>query len=130
MDKWKLDFEWLRVRHIVKDSMDKTDLPDLQSILYLIGIQELGRWDPEKSFSKEEKQDLMHVAVCTLLEEDGYYIFEGRDQDGWPHWKEDQRFNLKGIDEQEEYLKIKVIKYFDALEQLNGGFAEHEIDKT
>jgi len=73
MDEWKLDFEWLRIRHIVKDAMDKKDLPDLQSILYLIGIQELGRWDPEKNFSKEEKQDLMHVAVCTLLEEDGYF---------------------------------------------------------
>ena len=127
MSEWKLDFDWLRIRHIVKDAMDKKELPDLQSILYLIGIQELGRWNNDESFSKEEKQDLMHIAVCTLLEEDGYYVFEGRDQDGWPHWKEGNTFELKGIDEQEEFLKIKVIKYFEALEQLNGGFAEHEV---
>lgn len=127
MDRWKMDFEWLRVRHIVKDAMAKKDLPDLQSILYLIGIQELGRWDPENNFSKEEKQDLMHIAVCTLLEEDGYFEFEGRDQDGWPHWRENKRFEVKGIDEQEEYLKEKVIKYFTALEKLNGGFAEQEV---
>jgi len=126
MDEWKIDFEWLRIRHIVKDSMAKTELPDLQSILYLIGIQELGRWDPEKSFSKEEKQDLMHIAVCTLLEEDGYYTFSGRDQDGWPHWKEQNRFEIQGIDEQEQFLKLKVIKYFDSLEKLNGGFAQHK----
>lgn len=125
MDVWKLDFEWLRIRHIVKDSMQKSDLPDLQSILYLIGIQELGRWDVERSFSKEEKQDLMHIAVCTLLEEEGYYEFEGRDHDGWPHWKEANKFDVKGIEEQEAYLKTRVIEYFKALEKLNGGFEQH-----
>jgi len=118
MEDWKLDFEWLRVRHLVKDSMNKTELPDLQSILYLIGIQELGRWDGETNFSKEEKQDLMHIAVCTLLEEEGYYIFEGRDQDGWPHWKEYSSFKIAGLEEQERFLKEKVIEYFQALEQL------------
>jgi len=122
MDEWKTDFEWLRVRHIVKDAMDKDKLPDLQSILYLIGIQELGRWDVELGFSKEEKQDLMHVAVCTLLEEDEYYIFEGRDQDGWPHWKVGKSFTTKGASSQEEILKQKVIKYFASMETYNGGF--------
>ena len=118
MEEWQLDFEWLRIRHLVKDSMGKKDLPDLQSILYLIGIQELGRWDGEKQFTKEEKQDLMHIAVCTLLEEEGYYIFTGRDQDGWPHWKENNSFNIKGLADQEIFLKKKVIRYFQALEQL------------
>lgn len=118
MEEWKLDFEWLRVRHLVKDSMNKTDLPDLQSILYLIGIQELGRWDGERNFTKEEKQDLMHVGVCTLLEDEGFYIFEGRDQDGWPHWKENKSFKISGLAEQERFLKEKVIGYFQALEQL------------
>jgi len=126
MEEWKLDFDWLRVRHIVKDSMNKADLPDLQSILYLIGIQELGRWDVERSFTKEEKQDLMHIAVCTLLEEEGYYVFSGRDQDGWPHWKENKTFDVIGLEKQEEFLKEKVIKYFNALEKLNGGFEESQ----
>lgn len=118
MEEWQLDFEWLRVRHLVKDSMGKKDLPDLQSILYLIGIQELGRWDGDNNFTKEEKQDLMHIAVCTLLEDEGYFKFEGRDQDGWPHWKENITFKVSGLEEQEAFLKKKVIKYFHALEQL------------
>ena len=118
MEEWQLEFEWLRVRHLVKDSMGKKELPDLQSILYLIGIQELGRWDGDKNFTKEEKQDLMHIAVCTLLEEEGYYKFEGRDQDGWPHWKENIVFNISGLDGQESFLKKKVIGYFKALELL------------
>ena len=125
MEEWKSDFEWLRVRHVVKDAMGKDKLPDLQSILFLIGIQELGRWDHEKTFSKEEKQDLMHIAVCTLLEEDGYYDFVGRDQDGWPHWKKGRSFTTAGVKNQEEILKQKVIKYFSDMEAYNGGFAHH-----
>lgn len=118
MEEWQMDFEWLRIRHFVKDSMGRKDLPDLQSILYLIGIQELGRWDGEKNFTKEEKQDLMHIAVCTLLEDDGYFLFEGRDQDGWPHWKENKAFKISGLKDQEDFLKTKVIGYFRGLERL------------
>lgn len=118
MEDWQIDFEWLKVRHIVKDAMSKTDLPDLRAVLFLIGIQELGRWDMSKNFSKEEKQDLLHVGVCTLLEEDGYFVFEGRDQDGWPHWKENKTFSVKGLDSQEKMLKIKIINYFRAMDLL------------
>ena len=118
MEEWQLDFEWLRIRHFVKDSLNKKDLPDLRSILFLIGIQELGRWEVGKNFTKEEKQDLMHIAVCTLLEDEGYYTFEGRDQDGWPHWKENNAFKITGLADQERYLKEKVIRYFRAMEEL------------
>ena len=65
MEDWQLDFEWLRVQHFVKNALGRKDLPDLNSILFLIGIQELGR--VQTRFSKEEKQDLMHIAVCRLL---------------------------------------------------------------
>lgn len=114
MEEWQIDFEWLRVRHFVKDAMSKEALPDLQSILYLIGIQELGQINRE--FSKEEKQDLMHIAVCTLLEEDGYYDFVGRDEDGWPHWNQVKRNDIKGTDAQENLLKAKIIQYFSSAE--------------
>jgi hypothetical protein len=111
MEDWKIDFEWLQIRHYVAKTMNKEKLPDLQSILFLIGIQELGVWE-EDTFSKEEKQDLMHIAVCALLEADGYYEHIGRDQDGWPHYKKLKEFDLQGIDGQERYLKEKVIDYF------------------
>ncbi|RMG84170.1 MAG: hypothetical protein D6714_08510 [Bacteroidetes bacterium] len=110
MEDWELDFEWLRVRHLVKDKFKKATLPDLNSILFLIGVQELGRW--KKTFTKEEKQDLMHIAVCRLLSYDGYYAFKGRDADGWPHWEVVKPFRTKGVEEQEQLLKIKVIQYF------------------
>jgi hypothetical protein len=113
MDTWQLDFEWLRIRHFVKDSLGSKDLPDLKVILFLIGVQELGSYEGGKKFTKEEKQDLMHVAVCALLEEDGYYRFKGRDQDGWPHWEVEKPFSINGVKEQEHILKEKIIKYFD-----------------
>lgn len=118
MEAWELDFEWLKIRHIVKDAMKKEHLPDFQTILFLVGVQELGRWKKE-NFTKEEKKDLMHVAVCTLLEQDGYYIFEGRDQDGWPHWKENIPFNVKGVQDQEFILKENIIRYFKEYNQID-----------
>jgi hypothetical protein len=114
MEKWEKDFKWLEIRNKIAESLGRPEVPDLQTTLYLIGIQELGWWE-DKKFSKEEKQDLMHIGVCTLLEEDGYYEFKGRDHDGWPHWVEGRNFDKKGIENQEEYLVEKVIKYFEAI---------------
>ncbi len=111
MEDWERDFEWLRVRSIVKDTLKRESLPDFQAVLFLIGVQELGRI-PQKRFTKEEKTDLMHVAVCTLLEMKGYFEFSGRDQDGWPHWNEIKPFDIKGEKEQELYLTDLIIEYF------------------
>ncbi len=115
MEDWEFDFEWLRVRHLVKNQTGKKALPDLNGILFLIGIQELGRWKEE--FTKEEKQDLMHIAVCRLLSYDGYFEFAGRDEDGWPHWNELQPFTIKGVKTQERLLQEKVIQYFNDLQK-------------
>lgn len=111
MEQWKIDFEWLRIQHLVKESMQRPVVPDFQTVMFLVGIQELGRL-PEEEFTKEEKADLMHVAVCTLLEPDGYYSFAGRDQDGWPHWNSEKAFDTKGVEAQESILKIRLIEYF------------------
>ncbi len=111
MEFWQRDFEWLRIRHFVRDTLGRESLPDFQAILFLIGLQELGRV-PKDRFTKEEKRDLMHIAVCTLLEPEGYYEFEGRDHDGWPHWKEVRPFDIKGVKEQEEHLIVRIIDYF------------------
>ncbi|HFB99178.1 MAG TPA: hypothetical protein ENJ53_00095 [Phaeodactylibacter sp.] len=114
MEVWKLDYEWLRVRHVVKNAMGRKELPNLNNILFLIGIQELGRFGNE--FTKEEKQDLMHVAVCTLLESEGYFKFKGRDADGWPHFDTIRAIDIEGVKNQEELLKVKIIEYFKNLD--------------
>ena len=111
MEEWELEFEWLRVRHLVKDMLANEKLPELNTILLLIGIQEYGRMKEE--FTKEEKQDLMHVAVCTLLSFDGVYAFKGRDEDGWPHFDLMKPIPEKGVERQELLLKKYTIKYFN-----------------
>ena len=113
MEDWQVEFEWLRVRHWIKDRFGRKELPDLNAVLYLIGIQELGR--AQEKFTKEEKQDLMHIAICHLLEEEGYFQFEGMDADGWPHWKRLIPIDVKGVESQEALLRKKVIEYFAPL---------------
>ena len=112
MEDWQLDFEWLRVQHYVKDTMGRDALPDLRAMLFLIGIQESGVI--KEQFTKEEKQDLMHVAVCTLLETKGYFELIGRDEEGWPHFKQIKPMAAKGVDEQEDLLKQQIIEYFSS----------------
>ncbi len=83
---------------------------DLNSVLFLIGTQELGKGPLH--FSKEEKQDLMHIAICKLLSYLDYYELVGRDQDGWPHWKAKKPLPKFDLVEQEKLLKMQVIEYF------------------
>jgi hypothetical protein len=85
--------------------------PDMETILFLIGVQELGLID--EKFTKEQKQDLMHIAVCTLLEPSGYYEMEGVDEDGWPHYKQLKPMADMTMPEQENFLKDHVLLYFE-----------------
>ena len=87
--------------------------PDLHAMLFLIGIRELGK--VKDKFTKEEKQHLMHIAVCKLLSEEGYYELKGLDADGWPHWIATHSLPKLTVDEQEYLLKKHIIRYFAAL---------------
>jgi hypothetical protein len=85
--------------------------PDVEAILFLIGIQELGNF--KKKFTKEQKQDLMHVAVCTLLSQSGYYKEEEHDKDGWPHFTQLKALPDYNMIEQENFLKDHILLYFE-----------------
>ncbi len=84
---------------------------DLNAVLFLIGVQELGKGP--KNFSKEEKQDLMHIAICKLMSLSGYYELEGLDENGWPHWKLVRKLPHFDLLEQEKLLKMQAIEYFE-----------------
>ncbi len=84
--------------------------PDMEAILFLIGLQETG-FIKEK-ITKEQKQDLMHVAVCSLFSQSGYYELEGKDIDGWPHFRQLKPLPEMNMIEQENYLKDHVLLYF------------------
>ncbi len=84
---------------------------DLNAVLFLIGVQELGKG--KKTFSKEEKQDLMHIAICKVLSYSGFYELEGLDEEGWPHWKLKKKLPNFDLLEQEKLLKLHVMEYFE-----------------
>ncbi len=85
----------------------------MEAVLFLIGIQELGH--TEIKFTKEQKQDLMHVAVCTLLASHGYYEQQKRDADGWPHFRQLQPMPEMTLVEQELFLKEHILQYFEKI---------------
>jgi len=85
--------------------------PDMEAILFLIGIQEIG--DFQTKFTKEQKQDLMHVAVCNLLSPSGYYELEMVDEEGWPHYRQLKPLPVFNMIEQENFMKDHILLYFE-----------------
>lgn len=115
MEQWTLEFEWLRVRTMIKEKFKRDTLPDLNAVLFLIGIQELGQVKP--SYTKEEKQDLMHIAVCRLASRKGYFELEGMDTEGWPHWKLLKPLPQMALDQQENFIKELIVDYFQSMDK-------------
>jgi hypothetical protein len=83
---------------------------DVQAILFLVGVDALGAG--YKDFSKQEKTDLLHVAICTILESSGYYIFEKRDEQGWPHFNLVKPLPELADREQQHLIKEALLDYF------------------
>jgi hypothetical protein len=83
---------------------------DLNGVLFLIGVQELGKG--ALHFTKEQKQDLMHIGICRVLSMSGYYEFQGHDSEGWPHWDLVQPLPNSNLSSQENLLKMHVLEYF------------------
>ena len=106
-EKW--DF---LVTKLTADFAEDEEL-NVDGILYLIGVQELGQG--HRKFKKDEKLNLMHIAICKLLEPYGYYEFDYFDDDGWPHYKVLTELpNLKA-GEQTVLMKEAIVSYFDAI---------------
>jgi len=104
-----LQARWWKLEEKLMERFDKK--PDMETILFLIGIQELG--DIKEKFTKEQKQDLMHIAVCSLLSASGYYELEGVDADGWPHYRQLKALPVMDLIAQENFMKDHVLLYFD-----------------
>ncbi len=108
MEDKELNQEWFLVKRALGRFMEK-EPKDLNAVLFLIGVQELGQGP--KNFSKEEKQDLMHVATCAVLSISNYYIFTHRDEQGWPHYKQTDHVDSLVLKEQTKLLKEHIVKY-------------------
>jgi hypothetical protein len=105
----ELERQWNRLLLQLADSIGKKPA-DLNAVLFLIGVQELGQG--RRTFSKEQKQDLMHIAICKALSYSGFYELEGLDEQGWPHWRPVKKLPHFDLLEQEKLLKMHVMEYF------------------
>jgi hypothetical protein len=88
---------------------------DFDSILFMIGLNELGK--AHQKYKKDQKLEIMHVAICTLLEPYGFYEFEGKDAEGWPHWKLKEQLPHLDAKQQNKLMIDAIIDYFK-----KGGF--------
>ncbi len=103
--------EWNNVLNKLQKQFGNT--PDVQTIIFLVGHRELGKH--QVKFTKEQKQDLIHVGVCTLLSKANYYVFLDYDQDGWPHFEYNREQPKLDNAQQEKLLKKMIIEYFKEL---------------
>ena len=104
-----LQARWWKLEEKLMERFGKK--PDMETILFLIGMQEFG--DLRSKFTKEQKQDLMHIAVCSILSNSGFYELESVDRDGWPHFKQLKAMPDMNAIEQENFIKDHVLLYFE-----------------
>lgn len=104
-----LQTRWWKLEQKFHEKFGKK--PDVEAVLFLIGIQEIR--NIRKKFTKEQKQDLMHVAVCVLLSQSGFYEITEYDREGWPHFKQLKALPAYNMVEQENFLKDHILLYFE-----------------
>lgn len=106
----QLKTRWENVVNLLSNQFAQGDQLDLDAIIYLIGIQELGQL--KREFKKDEKVNLMHIAICRLLAPYGYYEFDFVDKDGWPHYKIKEELPPLKAGEQSILMKDAIVTYF------------------
>ncbi|MEC4048121.1 hypothetical protein OX284_001660 [Flavobacterium sp. SUN046] len=106
----QLKNRWERVVQLLSNQFADGELLDLDAIIYLVGLQELGKI--KQTFGKDEKVNLMHIGICRLLEPYGYYEFDFFDADGWPHYKVKEELPPLKAGEQTILMKDAVVSYF------------------
>jgi hypothetical protein len=106
----QLKNRWENVVQILSNQFAEGDVLDLDAIIYLIGVQELGK--VHQTFKKDEKLNLMHIAICRLLEPYGFYEFDFVDKDGWPHYKVKEELPPLKAGEQSVLMKEAIVNYF------------------
>ncbi len=110
-ERWKV-----LVNQLSQQFADGDEL-ELDAIIYLVGIQELGQY--HRKYKKNDKLDLMHIAICRLLEPYGYYEFSHYDDDRWPHYNVKAELPALKAGEQSVLMKEAIVGYFLEKEYIN-----------
>jgi hypothetical protein len=113
----QLKQRWEKVVELLSNQFSQGEDLDLDAIIYLIGLQEFGKIHRE--FKKDEKVNLMHIAICRLLEPYGYYQFDYVDKEGWPHYIVKEELPTLKAGEQTILMKDAIVNYFLEKELIN-----------
>lgn len=108
---------WTEVEQFFVKTFDTETHPQIDTMLFLIGVQELG--SGSQDYTKDDKVNLLHIAVCRLLEPFGYYKFTHFDDDGFPHFEETAPLPELKPNEQQILMKKAIIQYFVDEELIN-----------
>lgn len=111
MNRKSLKEKWEDILFNLSSQFADGEKLGVEGVLFLIGVQELG--EGYRNFSKEEKQDILHIALCTILEPFGYYVYEGVDEQGWPHFSNTKRLPTLKRGEQTRLMKEAIVLYFE-----------------
>ncbi|MBS3737903.1 MAG: hypothetical protein KGY51_02765 [Psychroflexus sp.] len=106
----KLKSQWAVLTKKLSAQFADGDELELDAIIYLIGVQEKG--NVHAKYKKDDKINLMHIAICRLLEPYGYYEFEYVDEEGWPHYKILEQLPPLKAGEQSVLMKEAIVQYF------------------
>lgn len=101
---------WKKVEEFFEKTFDAEKNMPVETMLFLIGVQELG--SGQQKYSKDDKVNLIHIAVCRLLTPFGYYRFTHYDDGGYPHFEELQPLPELKSNEQQILMKKAIIQYF------------------
>ncbi|MDO4224580.1 MAG: hypothetical protein Q4C75_01640 [Bergeyella zoohelcum] len=102
---------WKKVEAFFVENFDAEPNIPIETILFLIGIQELG--SGMQDYSKDDKVNLIHIAVCRLLQPFGFFEFSHYDEDGYPHFVEKEPLPELKPNEQQILMKKAIIQYFN-----------------
>jgi hypothetical protein len=105
-----LKTRWNAVLDFLTEKFSETETIDIEGVLYLVGLQELGKI--HQRFKKDDNVNIMHIGICTVLEPFGYYAFDFYDEDGWPHFKLVEELPVLKPGEQSVLMKEAIVDYF------------------
>ncbi len=101
---------WQEVEAFFIKNFDTEKHPQIDTLLFLIGVQELG--SGAQKYTKDDKLNILHIAVSRLLQPFGYYEFSHYDADGYPHFNELEKLPELKPNEQQILMKKAIIQYF------------------
>lgn len=106
-----LEARWQQLSAWVKARFGK--VPDIEGLLFLIGIQSRGRGF-EPKLQKEVKQGVIMEGTCCAFASLGIYERVGMEDDGSWIWERIVP-NPPGlsVEEQEKLLRVAILRYFE-----------------